>query len=207
MLDLMRRATLIGAAGVLAIACGGGAVPTLPPGVSIPPIDVPSVGLPNGSQLPDQALEGLFPDDIAGNALTIRSARGEAVRDVFGGDEPEQLNQFLSSLGVGLDQISAAVSFDVWPGATANEFTSLSISAFQARGVPGATTAQSLLGFASSEIEDAEVSQTTVAGKSVTAIEDPEHPDRTVYLYTFGDVVFMVAGSPQHVEEALTKLP
>ena len=49
--------------------------------------------------------------------------------------------------------------------------------------------------------------QQTVAGKTVTAVVDPEDAENTAFLYPAGDVVFLVGGTPNHVEEAFAKLP
>jgi hypothetical protein len=212
MFNTMRRATFMASVGLLAVACSGApagtAVPTLPGGATIPPIDVPS-NLPSISLIPDQPLEDLFPDDIGGNTLNIESAQGASVAGLMGND-PAEFNQLLTDLGTTADQVSAAFSFNLWPGATATDFTGITITALRVRNVPAATTLQNLLGLVTPDVaEDAEIAQTTVSGKPVTSITDPddEEGDNTVYLYAVGDTVFLVGGTPVHVEEAFAELP
>jgi hypothetical protein len=214
--DLMNASILrVAGAGLIAIAavaCGGApagsqlpsGVPTLPPlpSITIPPVDVPSISL-----TPDQGLEDLFPDDIAGNPLNVNSAQGQSVMALLNEDDPEAFNQFLGGLGATLDQVSAAISFNLWPGATATDFTGLTITAVRVAGVPGTTTITGLVNLVSENIENATASPATVSGKSVTAITNPEDAEETVYLYAAGDVVFLVGGTQSHVEEAFTKLP
>jgi hypothetical protein len=156
--------------------------------------------------VPDQPLEDLFPDTVGGNTLSIESAQGESVRSLLG-DDPTAFNEFLTSLGTSIDQVSAAFSFNLWPGATQGELTGLTISAVRVRNIPAATVAQNLVGLVQEDVDNAQVSQSTVAGKPVTAITNPENAEESVYLYPVGDVTFIVGGTPAHVEEAFSKLP
>src|SRR5687768_349172 len=127
------------AVAALVAACGGGpptttggprtSLPPLPtiaiPSISIPSIDIdiPSIGVP--SFAPDAELEALFPDSVNGQALEITSAKGEDVVTAFGNTDPTRLRALISDLGVSMDKVSAAISFNIWPGATGTELTGL----------------------------------------------------------------------------------
>jgi hypothetical protein len=187
----------------LAAACGGNA-PAVPSGVpSIPTVPgVPTVA-------PDANLEALFPDTIGGNALEITSAQGEDVITQFASGDPDGFRTFISTLGVGMDKVSAGISFNIWPvPSSESDFTGLTIVALRVQGVPASTTLPAFIEFVKDDIGDeAEVSQQTVAGKTVTAVVDPEDAENSAFLYPSGDVVFLVGGTPNHVEEAFSKLP
>jgi hypothetical protein len=196
----------------LIAACGGGGAPQLSPGgplTSLPAIPSlpadPGVGVP--SFQPDADLEALFPDSVGGRALNIESARGEDVIPAFGSDEPDRLRNFFTNLGASMDQVSAAISFNIFPGATEMEFTGLTLIALRVQGVPASNTLAGLTEVTKEDVENAQVGTATVGGKPVTAITNPENPDENVYLYGVGDVVFFGGGTPQYVEEAFAQLP
>ena len=200
----LAAATLLTVA--LVVACtgspGGTAAPTLPQ-VTLPPL--PSLSIP--SFPPATELESLFPDQVGGNSITIRSARGEDVVSQFAASDPDRFRTFITDLGASVDQISAALSFNLWPGATAGEFTGVTITALRVEGVPASTTLAGFTAWVEDDIDGAQVSQQTIGGKSVTAIVDPEDAESSAFLYAAGDVVFMVGGTPALVEEAFSKLP
>jgi hypothetical protein len=187
----------------LAAACSG-----TPGTQTVPPITVPTApSLP--SAVPDQNLEALFPDDIAGNPLQITSATGEGVLTQFAQDNPDEFRNFVEGLGANMDQVSVAFSFNIWPvPSVESEFTGLTMAAMRIAGLPAATTLPAFVEFVKEDVgEGAEVSQQTVAGKTVTAVVDPEDAENAAFLYPVGDVVFLVGGTPNHVEEAFAKLP
>jgi len=207
-----RRVTGLILTGLLAVACSGSPTTSgLPSGVpTLPPIDGPSLSIPpvpSISLIPDQPLEDLFPDTVGGNAVQVTSAQGASVMGLISQDDPVEFNAFLSSIGATVDQISAAFSFGIWPGPTAGEFTGMTMTALRVRNVAAATVMQNMIGLVQADIENAQVSQTTLAGKAVTAVTDPEDAENSVYLYPVGDVVFLVGGTPAYVEEALAQLP
>jgi hypothetical protein len=209
---MFNRVLVISAFAIAAIAaaCGGGAPQVSPggPGVTLPPIGVPSIppiGVP--SVQPDTDLESLFPDTIAGQPLQVTSARGAGVVQAFGGEDPAELQNFVSGLGASMDQVSAAFSFAFFPGATAGDITGLTLVALQVQGVPASSTLAGLIELTRQDIENAQVGPATVGGKQVTAITNPEDADENVYLYAAGDVVFLGGGTQSHVEEAFAQLP
>ena len=205
----------------LVTACGGGtptttggarsSLPPLPsiaiPSISIPSIDIdiPSIGVP--SFAPDAELEALFPQSVNGQALQITSAKGEDVVSAFGNSDPTRLRALISDLGVSMDRVSAAISLNLWPGASATEFTGLTLLALRVQGVPGANTLAGLTELTKEDVENAQVGTATIGGKQVTAITNPEDADEKLYLYAAGDVVFMGGGTPNLVEEAFAQLP
>ena len=186
----------------LAAACGG--TPAAPSGVpSIPTVSgVPSIA-------PDTNLEALFPDTIGGNTLNVTSAQGEDVITQFASGDPDGFRTFVGSLGASIDKVSAGMSFNIWPvPSTESDFTGLTVVAMRIQGVPATTSLPAFIEFVKDDVGDqAEVSQQTVAGKTVTAVVDPEDAQNSAFLYPAGDVVFLVGGTPNHVEEAFSKLP
>jgi hypothetical protein len=184
-------------------------IPPLP-SLDIPSIDIPSFALPSleiPSVPPASELEALFPDEVGGNSLSLVSARGEDVIGRFAGNQPDRFRNFISDLGATIDQISAAISFNLWSGASAGEFTGLTITAFRIEGVPATNTLAGLTTWLQEDVDNAQVTTQTVAGKSVTAIVNPDDAESSAYLYAAGDVVFVVGGTPALVEETFTKLP
>ena len=208
MRNALRRAGGAVLVSLVAIACGGApagsGLPTgLPSGVpTLPPVDVPSISI-----VPDQALEDLFPDTVGGNVIQVESAQGQGVISLLNEDDPTEFNQFLSSIGATMDQVSAAFSFHLWPGATAGEFTGLTMSAIRVRDVPAANTVNGIVSMVQRDVDNAQVAPSTISGKSVTAITNPEDAEESVYVYPVGDVTFLVGGTPALVEEAFTQLP
>jgi hypothetical protein len=216
------RAAGLTAAAVIAIACGGtpaapSALPTIPPlpsglptvpPLTIPPVSIPPLpSIPQTSFQPDTDLESLFPDTIGGNTLSITSAAGRDVIPAFAKDDPAAFEAIITGLGTTIDQVSAAISFNIWPGPTEGDFTGLTMTALQVRGVAATNTLAALANLVKEDVENAEITTETRGGKGVTAVNNPEDPDESVYLYPWNDVVFLVGGTPQFVDEALSKLP
>jgi len=194
---------------VLAIAAACGGAPAAPSGVpTVPPVDLPSGAIPSIPVNPDTALEALFPDTIDGHPIEVESAQGEGVTAAFGGSDPTDLQNFIGALGANMSQVSAGMSFNIWPVPSAEDFTGLTMVALRVQGVPAANTAAGLIELVKKDVgENAEVSQQTISGKTVTAVVDPEDDENVAFIYPAGDVVFLVGGTPNHVEEAFSKLP
>ena len=204
--------------GALLAACGGTPTTSSRPGTSLAPlpsIAVPSLEIPNFSVppigvpsfAPDADLEALFPATVGGHPLEVTSAKGQDVVAAFGGNNPEEIQNFVSGLGASMDQVSAAFSFGLFPGASAGDFTGISLIAIRIQGVPGASTLAGLTEVSKEDVEDAQVGSATIGGKQVTAITSPSKPDENAYLYAVGDVVFLGGGTPALVEEAFAQLP
>jgi len=210
----------VAVAGAFIVACGGSPATSSRPAGSLAPlpsiaINIPSLDLPNvsvppigvSSFAPDADLEALFPTTVAGHTLTVTSAKGQDVIPAFGGENPEEIQNFVSDLGATMDQVSAAFSFGLFPGATAGEFTGLTLVAIRVQGVPAANTLAGLTELTKKDVPDAVVGPATIGGKQVTAITSPTEPDENVYLYPVGDVVFFSGGTPELVGEAFAQLP
>jgi hypothetical protein len=217
------RAAGLGLTALIALACGGTptvptnlpTIPALPSGLpTVPPITIPSIDIPpipTAPQLsfqPDANLEALFPDTIGGHTLAVTSATGRDVIPAFANNNPEEFLNVITGLGSTIDQVSAAMSFNIWPGPTEGDFTGLTMIALQVRGIPAPATLTALVDLTKDSVDNAVVGTQTIGGKSVTGITNPEDAEENVYLYAWNDVVFLVGGLPQaNVEEALSKLP
>lgn len=209
MTTLIRRvAVSVITLGLLA-ACTGApsttAVPTAPQ-VTSPPL--PSVALPSfelPSFVPDQLLEDLFPDELGGQPLSVRSASGQTVVNLLNEDDPYKFNEFLGDIGASIDQVSVAIAFSIIPHPSGTtDPTGASILALRVQGASGAAMLERLAAAVQEDVENVQIGSTTIGRKNVTSIEDP---DSSAYLYAVGEVVFMVGGTPALVEEAFTKLP
>ena len=192
-------------AAVVLAACGGGG-PAVP-SVAIPSVAIPSLSLPSLDVQPDAALEELFPDTVGGQPLDVTSATGEGVITAFGSSNPEELRSLITNLGADISQASAAISFNIWPGATAGEFSGLTLVALRVQGVEATRTLASLTEITKEDVTNAQVGTATIGGKQVTAITSPDEPDENVYLHAWNDVVFLGGGTPSLIEEAFAQLP
>ncbi len=184
------------------------ATATQAPAIGTTPPDQPP-GQPNASLVPDLPLEALFPDDVGGQTLTVQSASGQSVRDLFPGDNDDsaELDALLTRLGTTIDNVSAAFTFSFGPGATETEFQGISIFAMRVRNVPATNLVSTFVEVSQEEAPGSEVGTATIGGKAVTTLTDPESPDETAYFYPVGDVLFFMGGTPALVEEALAELP
>jgi hypothetical protein len=168
----------------------------------------PTVDAAPGTIAPDQPLEDLFPDELGGRTLEVQSATGEAILTLLGETEPDDLNEFLGDMGASIDQMSVAFAFSFGPGATADEFTGVTLFAYRIRGVQGSQMLTRLAEMVRQDADDAELGTATISGKTVTTVREQDaDEDATAYLYPVGDVVFMAGGTPSLVEEAFAKLP
>jgi hypothetical protein len=207
--------------GLLAAACAGtgpgtsgqpqGSLRPLPslslPSIAFPSLDVPSIAIPSVDVAPDNDLEALFPDTVNGQPLQVTSASGEGVLTQFATNSPDEFRSFISDLGANMDQVSAAFSFSLFPGATATDLTGLTLAAIRVQGVESTRTLAGLAEITKDEVSNAQIGTATIGGKSVTSIANPEDEEENVYLYAYSDIVFLGGGTPQHVEEAFSQLP
>lgn len=200
-------ALLVGAV-VLIAACGSsGPTNTPTQAVTPPPATqpaatdaLPSFGLPGFSfALPsfssDQELEGMFPSDIAGQALTVQSMSGNDFL-AFAGGTNNPLGPALQQLGKTPEDLSVAF------GGTADG--SITVFAFRIKGVNAGQFLNAYTGVAGSS-SGATITDANLGGKAVKkVVTGPQ----TVYLYLHGDVIWTVTStSPTNLAEAFTKLP
>ena len=201
-------ALLIG--GIAVAACGPTGVATTPPGSPAVPTTsateaaasqaptatqqgLPSFALP--SFVGDQELEAMFPDDVAGQKVTVISMNGSEFLASGGGAE---LQAVLDSLGKQPADLSVAFG----------SAGTIAIIAFRVKGVPAAQILPALVAAYQQEL-DASTSQVTFGGKSVTKFTSTTSADAT-YVHMAGDTVFTVAGKeiPDSVlNEVFSKLP
>jgi hypothetical protein len=180
-----------------------------PAGTPGPGAGTPGAGTTQApaSLTPDTSLEDLFPDDLGGRPLEVRSASGASVAALFDPIEPADLNQFLGQMGATVDQMSLAFGFSLVPGASAGEFSGISIFALRVAGKPAGEIMTNLASVLQEDMDDAALGTATISGKNVTTISEPDDPEGAFNLYPSGDVVFMVGGTPSLVGEAFSKLP
>ena len=199
------RTAALGTALIVA-ACGGGgpnptssaaagAGPTLEP---LPTFDLGSLVLPTltiPSFASDAELEAVLPDTIGGQIVIKQSMTGEAfLSSPLGG--AAALEPMLAELGATVDDLSVAI------GTTP---TAVVVFAYQVKGVAADRTFEGLEAALQSG-QGGEVSQTTVAGRSVTQVTAS---GETTYIYLAGDVVFIIGGTltPELLADAVSQLP
>jgi hypothetical protein len=190
-------ALLIGATLVVA-ACGSSATAT-PGGSATPATEVPPTsGLPGFSfALPsftaDAELEALFPDEIGGETVTVRSMSGSDFLRL--GTSSKDLEVALQQLGKTPNDLS--VGF----GGT----SSVTIFAFRIKGVPAD---QFLAAYLAATTQGSTVTDASYGGKSVKKVVT--NGQVAAYLYLSGDVLWTVAGAALTdllLNETFSKLP
>ncbi|HUG46950.1 MAG TPA: hypothetical protein VMP67_00905 [Candidatus Limnocylindria bacterium] len=192
---------------IILAACGGTPPSTGAPQVTLPPLPTLPGGQPPGSLTPDQALEDLFPVEIGGRPLDVRSATGESIYDLFPGGDDEDLDDLLAEIGTSFDNVSTAIALSFGPGATEDEVIGISIIALRVRNVPSANVLSTFAAVVQRDEPDTVLGSATIAGKNLTTLAEPDDARNPTYLYAVGDVVFMVGGTPELVTETFTKLP
>ncbi len=143
---------------------------SLLPGLSFGPgfsFELPSV---------DKELEGLLPDDIAGEAFTKSSVGGEAFLQGLG---QEEFQQALTALGKTPADLTAALAGN----------SKAFLIAFRVKGVPAGMFLDSFV-LAASE-EGAQLTDITIGGKQAKRFSDPD--GTTMYIYLTGDTIVTVS--------------
>jgi hypothetical protein len=185
--------------GAAPIAQAQSPAPTTSPSASsiAVPTSEPQPSVPTFHQDPD--LEALFPSTVGGQPLDVQSVAGQAITQFFGSSTPEELqllNDFLSSAGKTIDDVSVGVGFFEGP-------PSGTIIAFRIKGVDTASQLPTLLNFFLSNMQGATQTPTAISGKSVTSVAVPgSPPEATQYYYPQGEVVWLV----NTVDPALTEI-
>ncbi len=176
-----RQAALTGL-GELAVARAAGvALATLPPDAPLP------------SFTGDTALEGLFPTDIAGQAITVQSLSGPGVTDGV----PQAFLDALSGIGKSVEDVSIAF-------ASGGAEAPISITALQEDGADMAALKPEILPTLFQDQEFAEGEAVQLGGKDVTsATMDGE----ASYLYPHGDILWLVVAEEPALTEIFQKLP
>jgi hypothetical protein len=187
------------------------------PGATRPDETAPAATLPIGSAVPtpsaaifepDEALEDMFPDDIGGQPLSVRSTTGEGILGLLPDLDPGRIGALLGQYGKTFEDASAAFAFAFISGEDPDDLGIISIAGLRVAAVPADQLVTGFTDIVTADAPGAEVTETTIAGKDVTVVSDPaEDPDSAVMLYGTDDVVFVMSGTPEHVEEALSELP
>jgi hypothetical protein len=205
-------------AGALA-ACGGGPSPSPEQGATASPVTIATESATatedaspratdddddddgsDDSGEPNELAE-VLPQEVGGIALTYQFDDGD---DLLEGEGSPEADDLLDRVGADSDDVSSAFGF----GADQENGAVISILAFR---VPGADEDRLRDEFLRTIEEEAEAEQTategTVGGKDVVILEREDQVG-TGYLYTRGDIVFVVGATSEDLaEEALSQLP
>lgn len=184
-----RPLTLLTGLAVLVSACGGGATaapatqaPAATSG-SEPSMVLPSFDLPSG----DAALEDLLPDDIAGETVQKHSMTGDTFMGAAGNAEVQAV----------LDQ------FDKTPSDLSVAFggtDGVALIAYRLKGVDGGQFFNAFL-VAAGATGEVTVTDAAYAGKAVKKVVSADSDTGTVYVYTAGDVMYIVGD--ENITDAL----
>jgi hypothetical protein len=166
------------------------APPTVPPATLAPPTLAPGFSLPSA----DKELEGLLPDQIAGEAVGKSSVGGEALVAGPGGDAYQRV---LTALDKKPSDLSAAI------GSTEDVL----LLAFRIKGVEADAFFDAYLEAAAAE-PDAQPTDVTVAGKPAKRFTDAT--GQTLYVYFVDGASITVSQSEPDtavLTEIFEKLP
>lgn len=194
-------AMLLGA--TMAVAACGSAAPTTAPTTAVTPAPpptfaLPSLGLPGSFTLPsfssDTELEAMFPTEVGGKPLTVRSMSGADFMAFGGAGMSPALNK------LGKTPADMSVAF----GGTAD--ASIVVIAFRIQG----TQADQFLSAYIATAQQAQGATITDASFSGKAAKKVVSPAQTVYIYLHGDVTWTVGGpalTDATLNEIFSKLP
>jgi hypothetical protein len=189
-----RPLTLLTGLAILVAACGGSAATATPGapaasnGSSAAPVTAGPVAtsgaeptfvmpsLPTG----DAALEELLPDEIAGETVTKLSMTGDQFMGTGNAEVEAVLQQFNKT------PADLSVAF----GGTA----ALALIAYQLKGVDGGQFFDAFVA-ASDDEGQVTVTDANYSGKAVKKVVSPDSEIGTVYVYTSGDVMYIVGGA------------
>lgn len=142
----------------------------------VPTFALPSFALPSA----DKELEDLLPDDIATETVRKSSMSGDQFMGLLGSAEVEAV----------LDQFDTSPSdLSVAFGGTSN----LTLIAYRLKGVDGSQFFNTFL-VAAGEDDEVTVTDGAYGGKAVKKVVSSNAAIGTVYVYTAGDVMFVVGG-------------
>lgn len=156
-------------------------------------------------ELPDSApeLAALLPDEIGGTEAVKFSYTGE---ELMSGEEEasvdEEFIEFLDRLGAEPEDISFAFALAMAGEATAG------VVAFRIEGASEDELDREFRTVMDEEGQPVEWEETNLGGKDVVVADDPDNPGNRMWLYTNGDIIFLVtAADEEAAEELLETLP
>ena len=161
-----------------------------------PPTAAPSVAT-------DAELEAMFPAEIAGEAVTVESMRGDGLAAQVPQDQVDAINQALAPQGKTINDMSVG-------NASLSDTT---IRAFRVRGADATALVPALLGLYMGSVSDVHQATVTVAGQPVIRVTggplaDADDPaQQRLYVYPRNDVVWLVIGYEPKLSEIIGKLP
>ena len=156
-----------------------------------PTFALPSIDLPSA----DEELEALLPDEIAGQAVTKLSMTGESFIGTQGNPQVEAVLEEFDKTPADL-----SVAF----GGTAG----IALIAYRLKGVDGSQFFNAFLEAAGAE-GTVTVTDVSYGGKAVKKVVSLDSDIGTVYVYTSGDVMYIVGGATvtdELLNEAFSKL-
>ena len=194
-----RHAALLAGALFLA-ACGGAPGAANPTGGTNGAPNAPTLRPVTGS------LADLLPLDVGGQSLTHQAGTGQEAIALLPNADVEDLTEQLERLRLSVDQLSLAEAGDI---EAATDEEGLGILAVRVPGVlftpgsgPQTRFVSSLLGIA----PNARTGYSTLANRTTTTILDPTGGSTRTYVYGPTEVIFIVRGPEDLVEEAFSKL-
>jgi hypothetical protein len=157
--------------------------------------------------LPDSApeLAALLPDEIAGaQAFKLSMSGEEMLAAPEGGEIDPEFVAFLERLGAEPQDVSFAVS----AGTGGDGSSTVGVFAFRVEGADSDQLEREFQAVMEAQGEAVEWSPASVAGKDVLTAPDPDTEGNTMYVYTAGDIIFMVTAPDEATAaELLTDLP
>lgn len=159
---------------------------------------LPSVDLPNSAP----ELAELLPDEIGGQQVQKISMSGAELMAEGSGTDPELIS-FLERVGAQPEDISVAFVFK-FSAAGDNA----GIAAFRVAGASSDELEREFRASPDSEGETIDWQEQSVGGKDVLTAPDTNIEGATQYLYTVGDIVFIVTSTMEETAaELLEPLP
>ncbi|CAN5774188.1 hypothetical protein BH24CHL6_BH24CHL6_08640 [soil metagenome] len=183
-------------------ACGGAAPAGNPDGGTGGVPDAPAAPAPRPAT---GSLADLLPLEIDGQPLEHQAGTGQAGLELLDNADVDDVTEQLERLRVPVDQLSVAEAGDI---DAATDEAGIGIVAVRVPGVlftpssgPQTRFVSSLLGIQA----NARVGYATLANRTTTTILDPAGSTKT-YVYGPTEVIFIVRGPENLVEEAFSKL-
>ena len=183
-------------------------VPATVPPTPTGPTPAPTVVVPTFSFTPDTNLESLFPKQIDGNKVKVRSFHATDVLGIFA-TTPAQKKAFqdlLNSLGATISDVTVAIG-TVNLGGSAHHITAVRVI-----GADPNQFAQAFVTFGIAVKDnpgDWVAAFATVGGKAVGTLTDSTDSSASVdYGYPYGEVIFTTAtADPQIAAKLIGALP